>query len=204
MLRTLRWLVGVLSPSHMFAVKPTPPDRAGIEFYEKHGRPLLVTHCYAHHSADANKLYDGLRLDWRAAWLKGGNSDPLFVAGAPEKSNRIHAMPRNHADIAAMPPAKPLADEHIKTLIVWVCRGAPAPDDGTTPGWTLSDRTASVWCWTYARTLVYPRPVLSPYVARVSWLPRSSMAHDGRFVCGLRATATSAELAEAHAVRTGE
>ena len=38
-------------------------DDAGLEFFEKKIRPLLVTHCYECHSADSKKLGGDLRLD---------------------------------------------------------------------------------------------------------------------------------------------
>ena len=55
-------------------------DDAGIEFFEKQVRPILVARCYDCHSG---KLADGetepkanLRLDSRAAALKGGDTGP--------------------------------------------------------------------------------------------------------------------------------
>jgi len=36
---------------------------AGVEFFEKRIRPLLVDRCYECHSADAKKLKGGLYLD---------------------------------------------------------------------------------------------------------------------------------------------
>ena len=58
---------------------PAPPDRAGVEFFEKDVRPLLVERCYPCHSAGAKKIKGGLRLDSRAALLRGGDQGPAAV-----------------------------------------------------------------------------------------------------------------------------
>ena len=81
--------VGVLS-SPAFAAEPS--DRAGVEFFEKHIRPVLVAHCYNCHSAGAEKLKGGLLLDTRDGLLKGGDNGPAIVAGDPEKSLLIKAV----------------------------------------------------------------------------------------------------------------
>src|SRR5436853_104421 len=47
-------------------------DPAGLQLFEQKIRPVLVEHCYSCHSADAKKLRGGLRVDSRAALLKGG------------------------------------------------------------------------------------------------------------------------------------
>src|SRR5436190_3680098 len=56
-------------------------DDAGLEFFEKKVRPLLVTHCYECHSADARKIGGGLLLDSRDDVLKGGESGPVIEPG---------------------------------------------------------------------------------------------------------------------------
>ena len=58
-------------------------DQARAEFFEARIRPLLSEHCYRCHSARAEKLKGGLRLDDRDALLKGGDSGPAIVPGLP-------------------------------------------------------------------------------------------------------------------------
>ena len=49
-------------------------DEAGLEFFEKKIRPLLVTHCYECHAADSKKLGGELRLDDFDSIRKGGET----------------------------------------------------------------------------------------------------------------------------------
>src|SRR5678816_1800898 len=67
-------------------------DSAGIEFFEKKVRPVLADNCYKCHSAEAEKLKGGLRLDTRDSVLKGGDNGPAIVPGDPEKSLLIKAV----------------------------------------------------------------------------------------------------------------
>ena len=114
----------------LFVVFPAvAADPDGEAFYESKVRPLLVEQCYSCHSATAKKLKGDLRLDTKAAWLKGGSSGPAIVPGKPDDSPLVQAIRRNHKDIAAMPPEKPLGPDAVAILVDWVKRGAPAPDD---------------------------------------------------------------------------
>ncbi len=99
---------------------------ADDEFFEKKVRPLLVERCHNCHSATAKKLRGGLRLDNRAAVLKGGDTGPAIVPGQPEKSLLIDAV-RYRNESLQMPPAGKLSDPEIAVLEEWVRRGAPYP-----------------------------------------------------------------------------
>lgn len=44
-----------------------------LQFFEQKIRPILVQHCYGCHSAEAQDLQGGLRLDLRAGWQQGVN-----------------------------------------------------------------------------------------------------------------------------------
>src|SRR5438132_14160122 len=61
-------------------------DDAGTEFFEKHVRPILVSRCYECHSDKTAKPKGGLRLDSRAAALKGGDTGPAIIPGKPKES----------------------------------------------------------------------------------------------------------------------
>ena len=61
----------------------TTPE--GLEFFEQKIRPVLVETCYKCHSAEAEKLKGGFRLDSREGLLKGGESGkPAVVPGNAE------------------------------------------------------------------------------------------------------------------------
>ena len=47
------------------AVRAGADDTAGLEFFEKRIRPVLIEHCYDCHGPDADEPGGGLRLDSR-------------------------------------------------------------------------------------------------------------------------------------------
>ena len=87
------------------AAPAAAPDAAGLEFFEKHIRPVLVERCYKCHSTQAEKLKGGLLLDTREGVLKGGDTGPAVLPGDPEKSLLIKAVRYTDKDLQ-MPPAK--------------------------------------------------------------------------------------------------
>src|SRR5690348_9924454 len=100
-----------------------PADAQAIEFFEKHVRPVLVSKCQSCHGA--KRQQGGLRLDSRAALLKGSDNGSVLVPGAPDKSLLIKAI-RYEGDVQ-MPPKGKLPDETIAHLTAWIKMGAPWP-----------------------------------------------------------------------------
>src|SRR5262245_9128864 len=98
----LALLAALAAPATAAAPKADP---AGLEYFEKHVRPVLVEHCYKCHSAQAEKLKGGLRLDSREAVLKGGHTGTALLPGEPDKSLLNTALRYLDADLQ-MPPAK--------------------------------------------------------------------------------------------------
>src|SRR5690349_24033373 len=113
----------LLLPSVVQAADPTAEQ---IEFFEKGIRPVLVEKCYSCHSAQAPKAMGGLRLDTAESLLKGGDSGPAIVPGAPEKSLLIRAVTYKDLQLK-MPPTGKLSDDDIQRLTAWVKMGAPDP-----------------------------------------------------------------------------
>src|SRR5262245_59043671 len=99
-------------------------DSAGVEFFERKVRPILVDSCFQCHSAQSKSLKGGLRLDSRDTLLKGGDSGPAIELGAPEKSLLIKAIGYRDIDLQ-MPPKGRLRDAAIADLTAWVKMGAP-------------------------------------------------------------------------------
>ena len=60
---------------------PEPAEPAGVEFFEKRVRPVLVEHCYKCHSDKTKEPKGGLRVDSRAALLEGGDSGTALEPG---------------------------------------------------------------------------------------------------------------------------
>jgi hypothetical protein len=107
---------------------PLRADEAGVEFFEKEIRPLLVKHCYECHSAEAKEIGGKLLLDHRAGVLKGGETGPAIEPGQPDKSRLIAAIRYDDVELQ-MPPKGKLPAEAIAKLEEWIKRGAPDPRD---------------------------------------------------------------------------
>lgn len=108
------------------------PNPAGIDFFEKKIRPVLVDQCYACHSADAakaKKLKGGLWLDSREGVHKGGEGGPVLDLKKPSESRLLKAL-RHDGDLRM--PSKKLADTVVADFAKWIEMGAPDPRDGKT------------------------------------------------------------------------
>ncbi|MES2709753.1 MAG: PSD1 and planctomycete cytochrome C domain-containing protein [Verrucomicrobiota bacterium] len=96
-----------------------------LQHFETRVRPVLAEHCYDCHGAE--KQQNGLRLDSRAAVLKGGDYGPVAVPGQPEQSKLIKAL-RHAEGVEAMPKkADKLPDAAIGALEDWIRQGLPWP-----------------------------------------------------------------------------
>src|SRR5262245_17244603 len=83
--------------------------------------PLLQARCISCHGPEKQK--GKLRLDSRAAILKGGENGPAIVPGDPERSLLMQAVRQTHADIK-MPPKEKLAADQVDALAAWIKDGA--------------------------------------------------------------------------------
>ena len=141
---------------------------AGAEFFESKVRPVLAQHCYGCHSARAKKLRGGLRLDSRAALLKGGDSGPALVPGRPDRSRLVEAVAYGNVELQ-MPPKGRLPAAAVKDLASWVQMGAPWPAEGaaaTAPvkgAFDLQQRKREHWAWRPVR------PQAPPAVKEGAW-----------------------------------
>jgi hypothetical protein len=138
------------------------PGPDGVAFFEKHIRPVLVTHCYKCHSAAAAKPKGGLRLDSRSALRQGGANGPVIVPGQPDKSRLIQAL--RYADPHLhMPPAGTLSPAEVAAFETWVRLGAPDP---RTAAAAPAKEPAGI-DWQQARRFWSFRPVQDPPLPRV-------------------------------------
>lgn len=104
------------------AAEPNPAD---VEFFEKRVRPVLVQSCIQCHGPE--KQRGGLRLDSRAAVLKGGDTGPAIETDTPDESLLVEAI--GYAGEIKMPPKGRLPADQIAVLTEWVKRGSPWPAD---------------------------------------------------------------------------
>jgi mono/diheme cytochrome c family protein len=163
--RVLTLTFGVVSVT---ALAADVTDRAGVEFFEKHVRPVLVEHCYSCHSPDAEKgVKGGLLLHTRETLLQGGDNGPAILPGNPEKSLLIRAV-RYHDENLQMPPkGKKLSEQQIEDLVAWVKMGAPDPRTGQRETRNPKPETQSHWAFKPVREPALPavknrRSVQSP------------------------------------------
>src|SRR5689334_9059747 len=106
------------------SIAAAPPSPADVEFFEKQIRPVLSEQCWSCHGS--KKQTAGLRLDSRAAMVKGGENGPAFDDKEPAKSLILKAI-RRDGDLK-MPPKNPLPRPAVDAIAAWVNRGAPWPE----------------------------------------------------------------------------
>jgi mono/diheme cytochrome c family protein len=129
------------------------PSAESAAFFENRIRPVLAEHCYKCHGSEKQK--SGLRLDSRAAILKGGESGSAIVPGKARASLMILAV--NHGEELKMPPKEKLSPAQIADLTKWVEMGAPWPGAQTAalpetkpdkmPGALFSASERSFWAF---------------------------------------------------------
>ncbi len=96
-----------------------------LRYFERKIRPILVEHCYACHSSEADVLHGGLQFDDHLWRTEGSDSGPTVIAGQPEQSLLIESI--EYAGGMQMPPKSKLPEAEIRELTEWVRRGAPFP-----------------------------------------------------------------------------
>jgi hypothetical protein len=138
-----------------------PPTAQGADFFERSVRPVLADNCWKCHGP--GKQMGGLRLDSRAALLRGGDSGPAVQPGDGGQSLLVQALRRSGE--LKMPPKKPLSQAAVAALETWVKMGAPWPADAGPAGGTA-------WRQHWAFQPVRDRPL--PAVKDAAW-PRTSV-----------------------------
>src|SRR5436309_8376704 len=109
MTRVLALLALTASPAAPGAPPGPDPDTA----FELKVRPILAGICLRCHGGA--KVSGGLRVDSRAALLKGGDGGPAVVPDDPDKSLLLRAV-RHTDDALHMPPDKKLPDAAVADL----------------------------------------------------------------------------------------
>ncbi|MCA9267681.1 MAG: DUF1553 domain-containing protein [Planctomycetales bacterium] len=163
------------------------PSPDGLEFFEKHVRPLLASKCLKCHATDT-KQQGELTLDTKAGWEMGGESGPSIVPGKPDESVLISAI---RFDSLEMPPSKQLTDEEIDVFVKWVEMGAPDPrvDGGPAAAAQGIDIEKGRAYWAFQQ----PQKHAPPEVKNAAW-PRSDI---DRFVLAQQEAAGVSPVADA-------
>ena len=137
-------------------------DPAGIEFFEKYIRPVLVENCYKCHATESVRVRADLLLDSRQGMLKGGEGGPVLVPGHPDDSRLIKAIRWSDSGFQ-MPPDEQLSATQIEMFEQWVRMGAPDPREQSvtssqTTTKSLSAKEARQALWSF-------KPVERPEVS---------------------------------------
>lgn len=97
----------------------------GDAWFELKIRPILFGTCFRCHGGE--RTARGLRVDSRAALLRGGRSGPALVPGAPAKSLLLRALQYEDTATLHMPPDGPLPPATVADFAAWIRRGADWP-----------------------------------------------------------------------------
>ncbi len=114
-------MIHSLSVFAVLMVAGAPTDEA---FFESKVRPVLAGTCVKCHGP--GKASGGLRLDSRAALIRGGKSGRVVDLDDPSESLLLQAV-RRAEDVKAMPPDKTLSPSAVEDLRRWIESGAPWP-----------------------------------------------------------------------------
>ena len=145
------------------------PTHEQVEFFEKQVRPVLAESCYKCHGAEKQK--GELRVDSRAALLKGGDGGPVVFPGDPAKGTFIKSI--RHEIENKMPGKAPkLSDEKIAALTEWVKMGMPWPENDK-PIATKADVARTHWAY---------QPIKKPAVPAVKDAAHWAQSEVDRFI----------------------
>ena len=123
--------------------------------------PILESRCQTCHGA-AQQM-SGLRLDNRAAALKGGYSGPVLVPKDSEGSRLIRLV-SGQVDNLVMPPAgERLKPSEVSLLRAWIDQGADWPDPAGATASEAPEPKTDHWAFRPVR-----KPAL-PAIERDSW-----------------------------------
>jgi hypothetical protein len=151
------------------AADPTPE---AIAHFEKDVRPLFIEACQRCHGP--KKAEAGLRVDSRAALLKGGDRGPAVVPGKADKGTLLVAL--SHSGEVKMPESGKLPDARIAAVKKWVIDGAAWPEEksatGRKPGINESDRKH----WAFQPVADSPAPAVRDAVWPQTELDRFILA----------------------------
>ena len=125
-------------------------------------RPILEQHCLSCHGTQ--KQEGGLRLDQRAAALRGGDSySPVIVPKSSETSPLFQFVSREDADLKMPPKGPRLSATEVQSVKEWIDAGAEWPDAAADIG-----QKSTHWSF---------QPLVRPEVPRSSVAPPTETPH---------------------------
>jgi hypothetical protein len=121
-------------------------------------QPILTSRCAACHNA-AQQM-SGLRLDERAAALRGGYSGPVIQPGKSAESGLIHRIAGKEGVMAMPPSGKKLTAEEVGLFRAWIDQGAQWSTTGE-PAASVAAKPPKSTHWAF-------QPIQSPALPAVS------------------------------------
>lgn len=98
-----------------------------VEFFEKHIRPVLATHCFECHGTD--KQESDLRLDHSSFLFTDGNFGAVVVPGQPEQSQLFLSISHKNDDLRMPHERSKLPTHVIANFKSWIQAGAVWPEE---------------------------------------------------------------------------
>ncbi len=150
---------------------PTTPGSTAAEtgeFFERQVRPILAERCFSCHGA--KKQESALRLDSRAALVKGGENGPVVNLENPSASRLLKAIRYEDPELQMPPDGKKLPEREVAVVARWVEQGAPWPHDTATAQTDPAEAGKTHWAF----QPIQPRTV--PGVKNTVW-PQSPIDH---------------------------
>jgi mono/diheme cytochrome c family protein len=115
---------------------------------------LILQRCVECHGADTQE--SNLRLDTRAAVLRGGDFGPAAVAGKAEASELIRRIKTTNPEQMMPPDGERLSKSEVTALAAWIDAGLPWPGrEGSDDSEITRDPRLDHWAW---------KPVVKPAV----------------------------------------
>jgi hypothetical protein len=128
-------------------------DESRESFFELKIRPVLANDCLPCHGG--KKSNSGLKVDSRAALVKGGDRGPAIVPGDPDGSLLVQAIRQSHDDVK-MPPKRRLSDEVVSAFAKWVGDGAVWPQKNSPPIGRQTGSSSRHWAFEPIRAVEPP------------------------------------------------
>ena len=146
--RRMLLIAGMLASIAMLCSTAKSNDTNEVKFFRDRIEPILKAQCYSCHSGLADQIQGGLRLDSRAAVLRGGESGPAVTVGKSHTSLLIQAI-RHESGMAMPPKTGKLSEETIADFVKWVEMGAPDPRDVEVPDETKASSSIARRHWSF-------------------------------------------------------
>jgi mono/diheme cytochrome c family protein len=123
------------------------PHAAADDAQDAHApaRAILTARCVECHGADSQE--SGLRLDSRAAMLKGGDFGPAAVSGKGTQSELVRRITTTNPEQMMPPEGERLSKEEIAAITAWIDADAPWPGSDDSPAAAVRDPRLDHWAW---------------------------------------------------------